>query len=1047
MRPKRSPSRLPLLPFALAPVFAAVACAPPPASDEIVGVEQQALVQAADDGDPAAADAAFRAWLAGRGKAARTAALDTDGVALAKRRKAALRALARTNPAEVLARALPPSATADLPPGIAAHVERQVDTTGELVVVVSDGADVKGGPFTRSEIKRFVRMAGGRRVEAAVFGRRETLGSKQRVALHGVMVDDDLVVLDEAPARVVSQTAGGQVVANVGGALRTFPTRKAFDAEVAALAAAEATPGPNGSTAATSAVAAAAASWTEGPKRVLYIRVDFPDYPFEPVSTALATESMNTTATFFSQNSYGKTSLSYTITPVLRMPRYGASYAEIDDYWTLLDDARAAARAAGFDPNHYDFDICAFTWLGGQFGSWAGRALVGGKGAWIHGEFNLRVTGHELGHNYGAWHANSWEPTDFTPLGEGIHHEYGNWFDIMSASGTELQHHFNTAFKGFFNWLTPADFIVPTTSGVYRITAHDFANATGARGIRIRHDDRDLYLEHRRQQANTWLQDGVMVLRASGSSPNYLIDTTAGDRGALHNAPLIIGQTLSDPVTNVHITPIAKSSGTPGTIDVAVNFGPFPGNVAPSGNCTANTTTVAQHTPVTFTASVTDGNGDPLSYFWSFDDNEHGPGTSTVSHTFINPGVYTVRCVVSDRKGGTFSKNIAVTVGNTSERTITGNVSAAGKPVANVGVATEWGFASYTDSSGQYLLTVDPNATYVVAPRRPNATFTPASRTVSVGTSNVTGQSFTVAQGPIRIDAGSPWSNWDSAGNEFKPDQLAVGGTMFDRGYSLEIENTIDDRLYQTERFGMTGYAVPIVNGSYEVKLHFAETYDGITAPGQRVFDIDVEGVLLRNLDVFAASGGRNRALVRSVNVKVTDGQLDIGFIARVQNTLINAIEILPAVNQPAIRVEAGGTASVQTSAGTFAADQGFVGGVTVDRGAIAIDLTTDDRLYQTERFSMTGYAWNVANGRYQVKLHFAETWTGITAAGQRVFHVDLEGTRALTSYDPFARAGGRNRAKVETLAVDVVDGRLDIGFTAVTQNPLVNAIELIRQW
>ena len=77
--------------------------------------------------------------------------------------------------------------------------------------------------------------------------------------------------------------------------------------------------------------------------------------------------------------------------------------------------------------------------------------------------------------------------------------------------------------------------------------------------------------------------------------------------------------------------------------------------------------------------------------------------------------------------------------------------------------------------------------------------------------------------------------------------------------------------------------------------LHFAETYEGITGPGQRVFSVDVEGARLDDLDVFAETGGRNIALTKTFSgVNVSDGQLTIRFIANIQNTLINAIEILP---------------------------------------------------------------------------------------------------------------------------------------------------------
>jgi enterochelin esterase-like enzyme len=79
------------------------------------------------------------------------------------------------------------------------------------------------------------------------------------------------------------------------------------------------------------------------------------------------------------------------------------------------------------------------------------------------------------------------------------------------------------------------------------------------------------------------------------------------------------------------------------------------------------------------------------------------------------------------------------------------------------------------------------------------------------------------------------------------------------------------------------------------VKLHFCETYEGITGPGERVFSFDVEGTAFKDFDVWKKAGGFARAYVESVPVEVTDGRLDIKFTPNIENPQINAIEILPA--------------------------------------------------------------------------------------------------------------------------------------------------------
>lgn len=144
----------------------------------------------------------------------------------------------------------------------------------------------------------------------------------------------------------------------------------------------------------------------------------------------------------------------------------------------------------------------------------------------------------------------------------------------------------------------------------------------------------------------------------------------------------------------------------------------------------------------------------------------------------------------------------------------------------------------------------------------------------------------------IRIDSGSSTTYTTAEGQRWESDQGYIDGRTVDRG-SIEIMDAADDRLYQTERYGLSGYNIPVQNGTYQVRLHFAETYDRITAQGQRVFDVNVEGQKIESVDIFGETGGRNRALVKTATVSVTDGTLDIDFEALAQLPIINAIEVI----------------------------------------------------------------------------------------------------------------------------------------------------------
>ena len=146
----------------------------------------------------------------------------------------------------------------------------------------------------------------------------------------------------------------------------------------------------------------------------------------------------------------------------------------------------------------------------------------------------------------------------------------------------------------------------------------------------------------------------------------------------------------------------------------------------------------------------------------------------------------------------------------------------------------------------------------------------------------------------IRIKAGSTTPFTDADGNVWEADHGFADGDTAARDENLPIAGTKNPALYRSERYGMTAFSLPLANGKYTVKLHFAETYDAMNAPGLRVFSFNVAGHEFKDLDLFVKSGGLQHAYVESVPVDITGGRLDIKFTAGVENPEINGIEIIP---------------------------------------------------------------------------------------------------------------------------------------------------------
>jgi hypothetical protein len=136
----------------------------------------------------------------------------------------------------------------------------------------------------------------------------------------------------------------------------------------------------------------------------------------------------------------------------------------------------------------------------------------------------------------------------------------------------------------------------------------------------------------------------------------------------------------------------------------------------------------------------------------------------------------------------------------------------------------------------------------------------------------------------------------DSADQLWSADMDFVGGSTFSTTHS--ITGTSDPTLYQTERYAPTlTYNIPVVNDTYTVTLYFAEIY--FNAPGQRVFNVSIEGqTVLQNFDIWAVAG-QFAAVQRTFVVTVTDGVLNIVATASVINAKFSAIQVVAGSPAP----------------------------------------------------------------------------------------------------------------------------------------------------
>jgi hypothetical protein len=182
--------------------------------------------------------------------------------------------------------------------------------------------------------------------------------------------------------------------------------------------------------------------------------------------------------------------------------------------------------------------------------------------------------------------------------------------------------------------------------------------------------------------------------------------------------------------------------------------------------------------------------------------------------------------------------------------------------------------------------------------------------------------------------------------------------------------------------------------------------------------------------------------------------QLEVAVAAEPKATVVKEA---PAKSEKfVLRVDCGSYSEYTDKAGNvWQADQektddnkwGAVYGSVIERPGLDIPNTDCPIIYESERYSMDAYEFEVPNGKYTVTLHFAETYEGIYDVGERVFSVSINGKEVLKDLDPYKDAGEFNTPSVKVCkGVEPVDGKIEIGFAYNVENPQINGIEIVSE-
>lgn len=271
-------------------------------------------------------------------------------------------------------------------------------------------------------------------------------------------------------------------------------------------------------------------------------------------------------------------------------------------------------------------------------------------------------------------------------------------------------------------------------------------------------------------------------------------------------------------------------------------------NQAPTVNAGSDKTLSLPTNSLTLNGSASDPDGSISVYKWSKVNGPSatlsGESTANLKLSKLVEGSYTFRLTVTDNKNAQAYDEVKVTVNKAASSSTTSPATNA-NPIYRI------------NAGGNSNLSASPIQWDMDNQANPSRYLSSSSSNNTAGSNSWNGTNKTAAPnaifGPIRFD-------------------FSWGGAM--------------------------QYKLPVKNGSYEVRLYFAETpySGGVSGAGQRVFDIKVEGqTKVSGLDIYKEAG--MNALQKTVVVNVTDGSLDINFVRKVGNPQINGIEVLPSTN------------------------------------------------------------------------------------------------------------------------------------------------------
>ncbi len=213
---------------------------------------------------------------------------------------------------------------------------------------------------------------------------------------------------------------------------------------------------------------------TTGEQRTLVLMANFQENPAEQPLTVEQARALvfGQVSDFFYENSYQKTTLAGDVHDWLTLPVSNT----VCDLYAAGNAADQAATAAGIDLSSYTRIVYLFTQTPCNV---SGMATVGGlpSRSYINGQFTADNIAHEMGHNFGLYHAHALDCQGETLGNTCSNIEYGDSYDTM---GNPDFGHFNAFQKSRLGWVgqsVSSPVTTVTADGSYVMGVYESANS------------------------------------------------------------------------------------------------------------------------------------------------------------------------------------------------------------------------------------------------------------------------------------------------------------------------------------------------------------------------------------------------------------------------------------------------------------------------------------------------------------------------------------------------------------------------------------------